>query len=187
MLKIGRYFSITLDMYKVHSINLVNFTKGVGYRNHNQQQWILSCLRILSAWPSLLITVPGIFYLPESQCASTSWTVFLTHACEDKLKHAFLYVLHILLLISHGFVGYLTPKIFLTEEQERQYLTHSWRGGVIHTFPKSISLKVNLILWLGFELIHYDVIVQYVSNYAVGTACSAVFKNCNQKFLNSKV
>ena len=41
---------------------------------------VLSCLRRMSAWPSLLTTTLGTFSLPESQCISTQWTVFLTQA-----------------------------------------------------------------------------------------------------------
>ena len=34
----------------------------------------------------------------------------------------------------------------------------------VHAFPKSISLKVNIIVQLGFELAYYDVEVQDVSH-----------------------
>ena len=36
----------------------------------------------------------------------------------------------------------------------------------VHAFSKSISLKVNVIALLDFELTYYDVIVQYVSQNA---------------------
>ena len=36
------------------------------------------------------------------------------------------------------------------------------------TFPKSISLKVNVIAWLEFELTVYKVAVQHISHYATG-------------------
>ena len=35
----------------------------------------------------------------------------------------------------------------------------------VHTFHKSISLKVNIIVQSKFELTYYDVVVQYVSHY----------------------
>ena len=31
----------------------------------------------------------------------------------------------------------------------------------VHAFPKGICLKVNVIAWLEFELIHYDVAIQH--------------------------
>ena len=34
-----------------------------------------------------------------------------------------------------------------------------------HIFPKGISPKVNVLARLGFELVYYDVVVQYVSHY----------------------
>ena len=34
--------------------------------------------------------------------------------------------------------------------------------------PKGISLKVNVIAWLGFELVYYDAAVQHVYHYARG-------------------
>ena len=36
----------------------------------------------------------------------------------------------------------------------------------VHAFPKGINLKVNEKVWLGFELTHYDIVVQDVSHYA---------------------
>ena len=47
------------------------------------------------------------------------------------------------------------------EEQEWYYLTYSWedKGGV-HTSPKSICPKVNVIARLDFELTYYDSTVQ---------------------------
>ena len=38
---------------------------------------------------------------------------------------------------------------------------------VVHTFPKSISLKENVIEWLEFELTQYDVAVQHYSHYTM--------------------
>ena len=38
-----------------------------------------------------------------------------------------------------------------------------------HTFPKGISLKVNVTVRLDIELASYNVAVQYVSYYATGT------------------
>ena len=65
------------------------------------------------------------------------------------------------------FVGYLMPK---SSSQLWYYLTYSWRnkGGFI-SFPRSMSLKLSVIMWLEFELTYYDVAVQHFSHYAMGT------------------
>ena len=39
----------------------------------------------------------------------------------------------------------------------------------VFTFPKGISLKVNVITWLEFKLACYDITVQNISHYATGT------------------
>ena len=44
------------------------------------------------------------------------------------------------------------------------YLTYRREDDVVHTFSKGISLKVSLIVWLGFEKAYYYVIVQNVSH-----------------------
>ena len=36
----------------------------------------------------------------------------------------------------------------------------------VHAFLKSISLKVNVIVWLEFELVYYNVAVQHVSHWS---------------------
>ena len=38
---------------------------------------------------------------------------------------------------------------------------------MVHTFLKGISLKVNVTVWLKFELAYYDVAVQHVSHYTM--------------------
>ena len=45
------------------------------------------------------------------------------------------------------------------------------RGGdkEVPIFPKGISLKVNAVTRLEFELTHYDVVAQHVSHYTTGT------------------
>ena len=42
----------------------------------------------------------------------------------------------------------------------------------VHTFPKGISLKFNVIVRLEFKIAYYDVAVQHVSYYATGTTPS---------------
>ena len=36
---------------------------------------------------------------------------------------------------------------------------HNWRDKEVHTFPKSIGLKVNIIAQLEFELTHFEVTI----------------------------
>ena len=57
----------------------------------------------------------------------------------------------------------------LVKEQQSYYLTHSKRDKGVHAFPKSISLKVNVIVQLGFELAHFETAVQPFNFYATGT------------------
>ena len=45
------------------------------------------------------------------------------------------------------------------------YLLGGWKT---NTVPKSISPKVNLIVWLEFKLAYYNLSVQYFSHYATG-------------------
>ena len=35
-----------------------------------------------------------------------------------------------------------------------------------YTFPKGISVKMNGIVWMGFELANYNVNVRHVNQYA---------------------
>ena len=56
----------------------------------------------------------------------------------------------------------------------------------IHTFPKGISPKVNVIALLEFELAYYDVAVQHISH---GDSQYNVYKygNLFHLFLNIKL
>ena len=47
-------------------------------------------------------------------------------------------------------------KAILLEEQLWYYLTHSWEDKGVHTFPKGICPKVNVIARLEYELAYYD-------------------------------
>ena len=51
-------------------------------------------------------------------------------------------------------------KSILQEEQQWNYLTHSWKDKGIYAFPKDICLKVKKIALLEFELAYYDSAVQ---------------------------
>ena len=50
----------------------------------------------------------------------------------------------------------LKSSCILLEEQQWYYLTHSWEDKGVHTFPKGICPKVNVIAQLEYELAYYD-------------------------------
>ena len=61
-------------------------------------------------------------------------------------------------------------KSILEEELYLDYLTYSWWGyKVVHTFWESLNLNVNVVEWVQFELVFYDVTVQYVNYNAMET------------------
>ena len=79
------------------------------------------------------------------------------------------------------FVGYLMPK-----GHSWYYLTHSWEHKRVHTFPKSISLKVGIIVWLEFELAHYDITAQQVSShYAWGFPAHGTVEKTSWQYATS--
>ena len=55
------------------------------------------------------------------------------------------------------------------ERRQWYYLTHSRKDKKVYAFPESISLKVNLIARLEFELAYYDVVVQHVNHNTTET------------------
>ena len=55
------------------------------------------------------------------------------------------------------FVDYLMAKPLLPEEQG------------VHTFPKGICQKVNVIAWLEFELAYYDSAVHRPNHFTTRT------------------
>ena len=62
-----------------------------------------------------------------------------------------------------------STKAILVEEQLWYYLTNNLEDKGVHTFPKGICPKVNVIAWLEFEFAYYDVAVQHDSYYSMGT------------------
>ena len=46
---------------------------------------------------------------------------------------------------------------------------YTWRNKEVHTFPKDISPKMNVIERLEFELSYYDAAVHHVSHYTTGS------------------
>ena len=60
-------------------------------------------------------------------------------------------------------------KAILLEEHLWYYLTHSWEDKGVHTFPKGICLKVNVIARLEYELAYYDSAVHRFNHYTTRT------------------
>ena len=60
-------------------------------------------------------------------------------------------------------------KAILLEEQYWYYLTHSWEDKGVHTFPKGICPKVNVIAQLEYELAYYDSAVHRFNHYTTRT------------------
>ena len=60
-------------------------------------------------------------------------------------------------------------KSILLEEQQRYYLTHTWEDKGVHTFPKSICPKVNIIERLEYVLAYYDSAVHCLNHYTTRT------------------
>ena len=49
-------------------------------------------------------------------------------------------------------------------------LVFNQRDKGVHNFPKGINPKVNVITWLEFELVPYEVAFRHINNYIKGTA-----------------
>ena len=49
------------------------------------------------------------------------------------------------------------------------FLIHNWEDKGVHTFPKGICLKVNIIARLEFELAYYDSAVHRFNHYTTRT------------------
>ena len=49
------------------------------------------------------------------------------------------------------------------------YLTHSWEDKGVHTFPKGICPKGNVIARLEYELAYYDFAVNRFNHYTTRT------------------
>ena len=60
------------------------------------------------------------------------------------------------------------------EELQWCYLTHSWEDKRVHTFPKSICPKVNVIARLEYELAYYDCVVHRFNHYTTRTPPGSV-------------
>ena len=70
-------------------------------------------------------------------------------------------------LIKLGYYVLFNTKPILVEEWF--YWTHNKRNKEIHTFPKSISPKVNVIAWPEIELAYFKATVHHFKHYFTGT------------------
>ena len=61
--------------------------------------------------------------------------------------------------------GLFNAKAILLEEQQWCFLTHSWEDKGVHTFPKGICMKVNIIARLEFKLTYNDSTVHRFNYY----------------------
>ena len=59
-------------------------------------------------------------------------------------------------------------KAFL-QEQSLYYLTHRWEDKRVHTFPKGICPKVNVIARLEYQLAYYNSTVHHFNHYTPRT------------------
>ena len=57
------------------------------------------------------------------------------------------------------------PKLSLLKNNSGNISPVAGGGEDFHSFPKCISLRVNVIAQLEFELTYFDVVVQYVNHY----------------------
>ena len=57
----------------------------------------------------------------------------------------------------------------ILQEQYWYYLTHGWEDKGVHTFPKGICPKVNIIVQLEYKLAFDDSAVQCFNDYAMRT------------------
>ena len=62
-----------------------------------------------------------------------------------------------------------TAKAILLEEQSWYDLNHSWEDKGLHTFPKDICLKANVIAQLEYELAYYNSAVHRFNHYITRT------------------
>ena len=61
------------------------------------------------------------------------------------------------------------PEPFSKKNSSGTNLTHSWENKGVHTFPKGICPKVNVIVQLEYELAYYDSAVHHFNHYTTKT------------------
>ena len=75
-------------------------------------------------------------------------------------------------------MGYLMPKPSSKKNSSHTIwlIAEGIKG--VHTFPESISPKLNVIVWLEFEFTYYTSTDQHVNNYAMGTPTLKILVSC---------
>ena len=59
--------------------------------------------------------------------------------------------------------------LYQSQPCRKYYFISRWKDKEVNNFAKGINPKVNVIVRLEFELAYYDVTVQHISQYAMGT------------------
>ena len=65
--------------------------------------------------------------------------------------------LFVVILLHTNLLGLFNAKSTFLEREYWYYLIYSWEERWVHTFCKSICLKVNVIARLEFELAYYNI------------------------------
>ena len=95
----------------------------------------------------------------------------LQHAINNiKLLNSYFMILVGLVSLFNGIstlFRLFNAKAILLEEQ--YYLTHNWKDKGVHTFPKGICPKVNIIAQLENELAYYNSAVHRFNHYTTRT------------------
>ena len=116
----------------------------------------------------LNITERMLFFPDHSISTKPSWigTGFIVtvkpHSLSLSLSLSIYIYIYIYIYILGGFFvkwqinlcGLYNAKAILLDEPMWYYLTRSWENKRVHTFPKGIYLKVNVIARLELELAH---------------------------------
>ena len=107
----------------------------------------------------------------------TLW-YYLTHSWEDKGVHTFpkgiCPKVNVIARLEYELASYDSAVHRFNHYTTRTptlwcYLTHSWEDKGVHTFPKGICPKVNVIARLEYELASYDSAVHRFNHYTTRT------------------
>ena len=80
-----------------------------------------------------------------------------------------------LCLMAYQLCRLFNAKAIPLEEQEWYSLTHSWEDKGVHTFPRGICPKVNVIVRLEYELAYYHSAVHRFNHYTTRTPPRTLF------------
>ena len=82
-------------------------------------------------------------------------------------------------------ISYLILKLSLLKNKTSTIQPIAGEGKRVHTFPKSITPKMNTIMRLEFKLTYFDVIVEHINHYTKGS--SHIHINHHQVTLISQI